>query len=171
MGFIGAGTILRKGKLVTGITTAATLWFVTLLGFCFGGGQLWLGLSALALGCGILWGLKYVEGLMQRDERGTLTLTLRNGDLGETELRQKIAETHSTLIGWAIRYVREPEQREVTYELEWRSPPGQVTPPPIVEFLLRHPSVVALHWQPQGVSHESEPQQTKPTGTPIPISG
>ncbi|MGH8300249.1 MAG: MgtC/SapB family protein, partial [Steroidobacteraceae bacterium] len=29
VGFIGAGTILRRGDLVTGVTTAATLWVVT----------------------------------------------------------------------------------------------------------------------------------------------
>jgi len=29
MGFIGAGAILRRGSAVVGVTTAATLWFVT----------------------------------------------------------------------------------------------------------------------------------------------
>ena len=32
MGFIGAGVILRKGEMVIGVTTAATLWTVTMLG-------------------------------------------------------------------------------------------------------------------------------------------
>jgi putative Mg2+ transporter-C (MgtC) family protein len=50
MGFIGAGAIVRTGNLVRGLTTAATLWFVTVLGLCFGGGQLVLGLAVLALG-------------------------------------------------------------------------------------------------------------------------
>ena len=36
MGFIGAGAILQKGNLVRGLTTAATLWFVTVMGICFG---------------------------------------------------------------------------------------------------------------------------------------
>ena len=44
MGFIGAGAILRKDNLVLGVTTAATLWFVTVMGLCFGGGQIGLGL-------------------------------------------------------------------------------------------------------------------------------
>src|SRR5271156_4353417 len=39
MGFIGAGTILRRDNFIQGITTAATLWFVTIIGLCFGGGQ------------------------------------------------------------------------------------------------------------------------------------
>lgn len=39
MGFIGAGAILKKGTLVSGVTTAATLWFSTVMGLCLGGGQ------------------------------------------------------------------------------------------------------------------------------------
>ena len=45
MGFIGGGVILKRGNLVLGVTTAATLWFVTVLGLCFGGGQLAAGLD------------------------------------------------------------------------------------------------------------------------------
>jgi uncharacterized membrane protein YhiD involved in acid resistance len=33
MGFIGAGAILHRGKAVIGVTTAATLWLATLMGF------------------------------------------------------------------------------------------------------------------------------------------
>ena len=46
MGFIGAGAILKKGDIVLGVTTATTLWFVTVLGLCFGGGQWILGATA-----------------------------------------------------------------------------------------------------------------------------
>src|SRR6202789_1117700 len=52
MGFIGGGAILRRDGLVVGVTTAATLWFVTVIGLCFGGGQIGLGLSALGLSLG-----------------------------------------------------------------------------------------------------------------------
>jgi putative Mg2+ transporter-C (MgtC) family protein len=45
MGFIGAGAILREGDMVLGVTTAATLWIVTVLGLCFGGDQILLGLE------------------------------------------------------------------------------------------------------------------------------
>src|ERR1700742_4638563 len=59
MGFIGAGAIIRKESIVLGVTTAATLWFTTVMGLCFGGGQLALGSAALLLGIGTLWGLKF----------------------------------------------------------------------------------------------------------------
>lgn len=40
MGFIGGGAILRRDGFVFGVTTAATLWFVTAIGLCFGVGRL-----------------------------------------------------------------------------------------------------------------------------------
>ena len=49
IGFIGAGTILRRGDFVRGLTTAATIWFVTVIGICFGGGQFGLGLAGAAV--------------------------------------------------------------------------------------------------------------------------
>ena len=58
VGFIGAGAILRRRDIVLGVTTAATLWYVTVIGLCFGGGQLLLGWLATAIGCFVLWGLK-----------------------------------------------------------------------------------------------------------------
>src|SRR6201987_1906939 len=61
MGFIGAGAIVRRNDLVQGVTTAATLWYVTMMGLCFGGGQLGLGLAALGLALVVLWWLKWGE--------------------------------------------------------------------------------------------------------------
>src|SRR5437762_240743 len=39
IGFLGAGTILRHANMIRGVTTAATLWFVTVLGLAFGSGE------------------------------------------------------------------------------------------------------------------------------------
>ena len=38
MGFLGAGTIIRQGNIVRGLTTAASLWFVAGLGLAVGAG-------------------------------------------------------------------------------------------------------------------------------------
>src|ERR1700742_458088 len=67
VGFIGGGTILKKGDLVTGVTTAATLWVVTVIGLCFGGGQLALGIAATALTVITLWILKWVDLIIPRE--------------------------------------------------------------------------------------------------------
>ncbi len=51
MGFIGAGAIVRRDNFVVGVTTAATMWYLTVLGLCFGGGQIMLVSSARYRGC------------------------------------------------------------------------------------------------------------------------
>lgn len=38
IGFLGAGSILRAGERVTGLTTAATIWVVAAIGLIAGGG-------------------------------------------------------------------------------------------------------------------------------------
>jgi len=48
MGFLGAGTILRHGSVVRGLTTAASLWTVAAIGLCIGRGDMYLAVAALA---------------------------------------------------------------------------------------------------------------------------
>ena len=77
IGFLGAGVILRRadGERITGLTTAASIWFVAGLALLCGLGQLLLtaillGLALLVLICG-----RAVERLMERifgaDTRGS----------------------------------------------------------------------------------------------------
>lgn len=51
IGFLGAGTILRQGSVVRGLTTAASLWTVAGIGIAVGvGGAQFLMLAAIATG-------------------------------------------------------------------------------------------------------------------------
>ena len=61
VGFIGGGAILKRGDDVHGLTTAATLWFVTVVGLCFGGGQIGLGVAGAVLGLITLRTVKLFE--------------------------------------------------------------------------------------------------------------
>ena len=79
IGFIGAGAILRRGDMVQGVTTAATLWFVTVVGLCFGGGQLGIGIIATIVGFLVLTLLKRVEDYLPIDRHATLDVTI-DGD-------------------------------------------------------------------------------------------
>ena len=74
VGFIGGGAILRRGDLLTGVTTAATLWLVTVIGLCFGGGQLMLGIAATALGLLTLWTLQRWDTAISRKHRARLVI-------------------------------------------------------------------------------------------------
>jgi putative Mg2+ transporter-C (MgtC) family protein len=74
VGFIGGGAILRRGDMVTGVTTAATLWVMTAIGLCFGGGQIALGTVATVLGVLTLWTLKSLDIRMPREQRALLVI-------------------------------------------------------------------------------------------------
>src|SRR6185437_5898533 len=80
VGFIGAGAIIRRGDGVEGVTTAATLWFVTMVGLCLGGGQLILGSVATAIGLVVLIALKALENRVPSARRATIELILDGGE-------------------------------------------------------------------------------------------
>src|SRR5580692_3178163 len=90
VGFIGAGAIVRKSELVLGITTAATLWFSTVVGLCLGGGQLILGSVSTLLGYIILWGLRWFERRIERFQMAQLRLSLARDSLSPEQLRHRI---------------------------------------------------------------------------------
>jgi putative Mg2+ transporter-C (MgtC) family protein len=75
VGFIGAGTIVKKGDLITGVTTAATLWLITVIGLCFGAGQLALGTAATMLAVFTLWFLKWVDVIVPREHRARVVIS------------------------------------------------------------------------------------------------
>jgi putative Mg2+ transporter-C (MgtC) family protein len=52
IGFLGAGTILRMGDIVRGLTTAACIWFTAVLGVMIGSG--YIVIAAVSTGIGLL---------------------------------------------------------------------------------------------------------------------
>lgn len=71
VGFIGAGSILRDGNKISGLTTAAGVWLVAAIGMAVGYGQyLWAALSAasiLVVQLGVRKTLKLVEFVKHYD--------------------------------------------------------------------------------------------------------
>jgi len=63
IGFLGAGTILRMGDWVFGLTTAASLWFVGALGIAAGEGLFVLAVGGMVIGLIVL---TLVDRLEQR---------------------------------------------------------------------------------------------------------
>lgn len=61
IGFLGAGTILRRGRTVEGLTTAGSVWLAGSIGVACGLGEPVLALLAALLALGILHGLGRLE--------------------------------------------------------------------------------------------------------------
>lgn len=129
MGFIGGGVILRKGSIVRGVTTAATLWFVTVIGLCLGGGQIGLGLGALALGLIVLIGLKQVEKHMKQSRQATLTLVAGPIPPSETELARAIVAAGYKIASSSVIIGENAALMEMSCEVSWHARHGDPIQP------------------------------------------
>jgi putative Mg2+ transporter-C (MgtC) family protein len=141
VGFIGGGAILRKGDLVTGVTTAATLWLVTVIGLCLGGGQLLLGSIATVLAVLTLWALKWVDLVMPREHRARLTVT-SGSQWDVVEELPKLAQAMSYRARFQEQHRRsDPEGSDFTFELSWRRPELTNSPLELLRMLDRRYAV------------------------------
>jgi putative Mg2+ transporter-C (MgtC) family protein len=148
MGFIGAGAIVRRGNLVEGVTTAATIWYATVMGLCFGGGQLGLGLGALALGAFVLWCLKWVEHRIGIPRRASLTVAFDNGSAVEQQIAATLARAGYEVAGQSRRFTVPGGCREVRYDLRWRDH-GERSPqaPGFTDDLASRSDIQRLEWR------------------------
>jgi len=98
IGFLGAGTILREGLTVRGLTTAASLWAVACLGLAAGGGFY---VAAIAGTVAIILTLtifEYVETKFRRVKYKGLQVEMDCEDITETLINiKKIAPTYNML--------------------------------------------------------------------------
>jgi putative Mg2+ transporter-C (MgtC) family protein len=149
MGFIGAGAILRRDGSVTGITTAAAMWFVTVLGICFGGGQILLGLVGLAVGAIVLAGLKFIEDRMRQDRMGKLAITTEASGPTEVEIRTVLAASGFRITSSAVTLLRDANDLELNLGLQWRAKENETRVPEAVHALARRSGVVRIAWRQQ----------------------
>ncbi len=151
IGFIGAGAIVRRPNLVVGVTTAATLWFVTVIGLCFGGGQITLGIAGTALGFLVLSPLKLVEHhYVAQDRRATLILVSELDRPQASEIGRSLAEAGLRVANESVAYSNAARTCERRYDLRWRDRGAQMAPPAFVPGLAGRPGIQSVKWQPQG---------------------
>jgi putative Mg2+ transporter-C (MgtC) family protein len=147
VGFIGGGAILRRESLVVGVTTAATLWYVTVIGLCFGGGQIGLGAAATALGLLVLWGLKGIERSIRQERAARLTLGLRRGGPDEDEICRRLRAAGLLIVGRSVAWTDGGKRRELVFELREAHYLNDVATPAVVEKLAAEPGVEHVRWR------------------------
>jgi putative Mg2+ transporter-C (MgtC) family protein len=156
IGFIGGGAILRKGSMVQGITTAATLWFLTVIGLCLGGGQIGLGLTSLVLALVTLRGFKWIEQRIRGQKQADLIVTTGPGGPSEQEIREQMTEAGLVIAGCAVTYTDQARRRRLLYTVHWRARSNETLRPAIVGRFAQQPGVEALEWCPSNEAGESK---------------
>ncbi|HEY2533756.1 MAG TPA: MgtC/SapB family protein [Xanthobacteraceae bacterium] len=151
MGFIGVGAILRRGSMVRGVTTTATLWIVTVIGLCFGGGQIGLGLGGLCLTLIILWWLKAMEARLTEEHTARLTLTVQAGIGVLDEVAAHLSAEGFRTLAQTLK-ISGTLVRKQSFSVTWRARRSAVTAPLCLKMLASLPAVMDIEWVPAAFS-------------------
>jgi putative Mg2+ transporter-C (MgtC) family protein len=137
IGFLGAGTIIREGISVRGLTTAGSLWIVAAIGMASGAGYYWPAVAGTALTVLALWPLRAlayhtIERFRPPDRR--LVVELKEGTPLKT-LLDLVPDVRQ------VEVEDERDRRVVTFEL---TEPAEE---PLVAQLSDREDVVAVRWR------------------------
>jgi putative Mg2+ transporter-C (MgtC) family protein len=111
MGFLGAGVIIKLGPTVQGLTTAATLWMVAVLGLALGSGMYEIATAGFGVTLFALVLMGYLESLIPWTAFRTLTI-VADTHTDEDRIRDVLAEHHASV--HHANYERDTDKAEMT---------------------------------------------------------
>jgi putative Mg2+ transporter-C (MgtC) family protein len=138
IGFLGAGTIIRQGVVVRGLTTAATLWVVAAIGLASGGGDYVAAVLTTVVAVFLLGPMRLVGRLVaevQPTHRLAVRLAPGSGPAGVIE---RIESLGAKVASFSV-------DEEGNAELELKLP-GRLDAATIVRALADHADVRSAEW-------------------------
>ncbi|HEY3340768.1 MAG TPA: MgtC/SapB family protein [Anaerolineae bacterium] len=147
MGFLGAGAILRQGTMIRGLTTAAGLWFVTIIGLAFGFGYFLIGGIAVVVALIILFILPYLENRIHVIHYATVSVTLKLEAAATDVICRQIEATGARITRVDLRYDLAQQTKTVQAQLHYR--PEQVLnfPQLVIDQVLHLNGVLQAAWE------------------------
>lgn len=147
IGFLGAGAIIRQGTLVRGVTTAAVLWYITILGLAFGSGHILIG----GLGAGIaifaLFALPYVEQYVKKDSYAGVTVTLGIDGVTDEDVRKRMEALKVRVQRISFDYDVAASKRTLHLEVKLRRKDIFDLSRQVAESLTACPGVSRVKWE------------------------
>jgi len=145
MGFLGAGTIIRHGTSVRGLTTAASLWAVAAIGLCAGvGGQaFWAAGIATVVVLTTLTALRRLEyGMVARGRHVQFRLQVTGGPERVAEVQRILTAAGASPESLSLPEMAqgEPQVMEIGVHL-----PSGVELPEITRKLMEMSGCLSLH--------------------------
>lgn len=145
VGFLGAGTILREGTNVKGLTTAASLWSVACLGIAAGAGYYAIALAGMVF---IFITLTFFEAIQDKLVGPGLSLHKYILETDDIAAGLGAINTHATKQRAAIRDMRTAQQLggnyRITFQAEIGGIRGKKRRAKFLETLAADPAVVSL---------------------------
>jgi putative Mg2+ transporter-C (MgtC) family protein len=104
IGFLGAGSILLRGEIIRGLTTAASLWSVAAVGLAVGGGLYTAAIAATVIILIILAGIKPLEQrFITVKQRRQLTLLVNRGSLSFHTLHETLGTSSARVKQFVVQ--------------------------------------------------------------------
>ncbi len=124
IGFLGAGTILLRGEVIRGLTTAASLWSVAAVGLAVGGGLYLAAIASTIIILIILAGLKPLEARVFAAKKiHEFRLITDHGAMTLQTLNQALASRGAYIKQFIVQQNGDiPDTDEVTITLSRMSP-------------------------------------------------
>lgn len=146
MGFLGAGAIIRQDNVVRGVTTAAVLWFVTMLGLAFGKGHFALGGIGFLIAIIILFVLPSLEGIIKNDWYASLTVVLQLDASSEKEIKQLLEKQGVKVKEVDMEYDLLKKQKTLHFSLKFKKNNLLALSGEVVHRLVDQPGVIQVKW-------------------------
>jgi putative Mg2+ transporter-C (MgtC) family protein len=146
IGFLGAGAIIRQGTLVRGVTTAAVLWFITILGLAFGSGHLLLGVIGTCIAIFALFAMPHMESHIKKDFYCTVTVVLGLNGISDDEIRKKLEDSGVRVQRIAFDYDVAGQSRTLHCDVKMRRNDVFALSRQVVQNLTASPGIARVKW-------------------------
>lgn len=116
IGFLGAGVIVKEGFSVRGLTTAASIWTVAVIGMLIGTRYYGAAAAAVLLVLGTLSTFRWIEDRMAQETYAQVTLRMpRAQGMDDAQLAALMSQAGLRIAGTS--YALEDKGSQFTYEL------------------------------------------------------
>lgn len=146
IGFLGAGAIIRQGTLVRGVTTAAVLWYITILGLSFGSGHIVLGILGTCIASFALFALPHMESHIKKDHYSNVTVVLGLNGISDDEIRIRLEGAGVRVQRIAYDYDLAGQSRTINCEVKMRRNDVFTLSRQVVQTLKECPGIIRVKW-------------------------
>jgi len=122
IGFLGAGVIIRNRSDVFGLTTAASIWTMAVIGLALGARHYMLAGTLYGIALAALWLLRYLELVLPRETFRQIALQVRSPGITVAEARQYFKRFRIVLQNVDICYNRQSDYLDYTFFLHGKRP-------------------------------------------------
>lgn len=122
IGFLGAGVIVRSRYTVYGLTTAAGIWTVAVVGLTLGSRDYRLAVALYVITLVSLWLLRYLEPILPRQSYRQIVLRVHGSGLRSEEAKQYFEDHHLVLDRLTIERDKQAQVTRYVFGLRSRHP-------------------------------------------------